>query len=105
MPGADHNDVIARGGAALMLALREHFTGLEHRPASAISGLLDGRRQATALQPVAVQLGRLQRADDHHGPAAVVRLEHDLDRLAEAEPGTERISERTTWSIEFTSSL
>jgi hypothetical protein len=27
VPGADHNDVIVRGGPALMRALREHFTG------------------------------------------------------------------------------
>jgi fermentation-respiration switch protein FrsA (DUF1100 family) len=27
VPGADHNDVIVRGGSALMLALRDHLTG------------------------------------------------------------------------------
>jgi fermentation-respiration switch protein FrsA (DUF1100 family) len=32
VPGADHNDVIVRGGPVLMRALREHFTGTEAAP-------------------------------------------------------------------------
>src|SRR5262249_27454476 len=40
-------------------------------------GPLDRGGQRAALQPVAVELGRLERADDHPRLALVVRLEHD----------------------------